>query len=330
MAPSKVVMLIANETNPTNLQNADKLRTLFKSKKIVWEEIDGTDPNNKEKRSELFGISGLRAEYPQVFFQDSASSQYRFIGNYGKVSTLNENAQMVLSHPEILEHSPDVADQVFDKVFAEVMPGVEAKKDAQSEPVAERQLNHQSSWLADMVDAASESPKRQTTEAKTEEKTTSTEVKATVEETDAKAEATVEEANKKAEQPVLQPAESTIFAMSFEQQQFSRQTTVEQSHVDQKESPMTMSPTSVHTNIVDEQKEEKAEKEEKEANGEQILECNEVVLLEKDAAENTDEKTEEAQEDEEEEQKPSDKVQPLRKRDRVKRWFKRVTGSQRT
>lgn len=125
MALPKVVMLIANETNPMNLQNADKLRTLFKSKKIVWEEIDGTDPGNKEKRSELFAVSGLRAEYPQVFFLDHKScvypSLYRFIGNYGKISALNENAGMLKEYPEILEINPDLADQVFDKVFADVM-----------------------------------------------------------------------------------------------------------------------------------------------------------------------------------------------------------------
>jgi len=90
-------------------------------KKMVWEEIDGTDPNNKEKRSELFRISGLRAEYPQVFFLDRDSCEYRFVGNYGKISTLNENNGILKENPEILESNPHLADQVFDKVFEKVL-----------------------------------------------------------------------------------------------------------------------------------------------------------------------------------------------------------------
>lgn len=121
MAPRQVVMLVANETNPTNLRNAERLRTLFFAKRIVWEEIDGTDPSNKEKRGALFGISILPFQYPQVFFMDSESGEYRFIGNYNRVSTLNENAEMLRENPEILANHPDLADEVFDKVFAEVM-----------------------------------------------------------------------------------------------------------------------------------------------------------------------------------------------------------------
>lgn len=121
MAPPQVVMLIANETNPTNLRNAERLRTLFFVKRIVWEEIDGTDPINKEKRGELFGISILPFQFPQVFFMDSESGEYRFIGNYNRVSTLNENAEMLRENPEILANHPDLADEVFDEVFAEVM-----------------------------------------------------------------------------------------------------------------------------------------------------------------------------------------------------------------
>lgn len=113
-------MLMATETNPTNLQNAERLRTLFRCKKIVWDEIDGTDPGNEERRSELVGVSGLRAEYPQVFLLDRDSCQYSFVGDYSKVSTLHENAAMIQENPTVLDMKPDLADRVFDKVFAEV------------------------------------------------------------------------------------------------------------------------------------------------------------------------------------------------------------------
>jgi len=328
MAPSKVVMLIANETNPTNLQNADKLRTLFQSKKIVWEEIDGTDPKNKEKRSELFGVSGLRAEYPQVFFQDPSSSQYLFIGNYGKVSSLNENAEMLRSHSEILEHNPDLADQVFDKVFAEVMPGFAATTDTQSPPVRRPLDEHFDFDALDELEAELKA----------------TEVKSIAEE--AKLEAKAEVANEEAKTPKQQQVDSAIFAMSFEQQELSRQTTAEQSPVHQRESPT----FGVRTAIVEEEKEDKGQttaeqspvhqresptfgvrtaivEEEKEDKGQQLLECNEVVLLEKDVAEDTNNKTEKAEERPEE---SSVKAQRLRKRDRVKRWFRRLTCTQRT
>jgi hypothetical protein len=38
------------------------------------ETIDGAKPENKEKRNELFGVSGIRAKYPQFFLVDAAAS----------------------------------------------------------------------------------------------------------------------------------------------------------------------------------------------------------------------------------------------------------------
>ena len=50
--------------------------------------LDGTVDENRELRNTLFGISGQRAVYPQVFFL--AGGTYTFVGLYGDICALNE------------------------------------------------------------------------------------------------------------------------------------------------------------------------------------------------------------------------------------------------
>merc|ERR1719252_339262 len=128
---------------------------------------------------------------------------------------------------------------------------------------------------------------------------------ATTEEAQAEAEAATEAAKT----PKQQQAQSAIFAMSFEQQELSCQTTVEQGPAEP-ESPKTLSPTSARTSTPRDRKDTcSLVEEEKEEKGQQFLEGDEVVFpetyvrayvqtcvrnavvrLEKDEAEDTDKK----------------------------------------
>ena len=66
-------------------------------------QIDGAEPENKEIRTKLFAISGLRAKYPQCFINNSGA--FEFIGQWEAIETLEEcdslPADILASHPEI-------------------------------------------------------------------------------------------------------------------------------------------------------------------------------------------------------------------------------------
>jgi hypothetical protein len=50
-----------------------KILTALGGKKVAVELIDGTDPEMKELRTKLFGVSGITGKYPQVFIKVSAT-----------------------------------------------------------------------------------------------------------------------------------------------------------------------------------------------------------------------------------------------------------------
>ncbi|KAL3783891.1 hypothetical protein HJC23_007996 [Cyclotella cryptica] len=48
---------------------------------IPYKIVDGMDPLQREKRNELFKISGIRGNYPQLFAFDESSGEHRYLGN---------------------------------------------------------------------------------------------------------------------------------------------------------------------------------------------------------------------------------------------------------
>ena len=52
--------------------------------------MDAADPVNHELRTELFGISGVRGKFPQVFIATDASAT-KFVGDFDKIQELIEN-----------------------------------------------------------------------------------------------------------------------------------------------------------------------------------------------------------------------------------------------
>jgi len=88
---SKMVILLASSTPSTIAQdtNQAKVRDWLNAFKIDFKEVDGADAANKEVRTELFSLSGIKGVYPQVFITDKASKT-EFIGDYDKLLELVE------------------------------------------------------------------------------------------------------------------------------------------------------------------------------------------------------------------------------------------------
>uniref|UniRef100_A0A7S2YFX2 Saccharopine dehydrogenase NADP binding domain-containing protein n=1 Tax=Entomoneis paludosa TaxID=265537 RepID=A0A7S2YFX2_9STRA len=73
-----------------NQQNA---MLILDSNKVNYKTLDGADPENKDRRNELFGISGLRAKYPQ-FFKVDEDGKTTFWGNWDTFEMTNENKEI--------------------------------------------------------------------------------------------------------------------------------------------------------------------------------------------------------------------------------------------
>ena len=90
-----------------------KLRDTISALKIRFVDVDGADGSNKDKRNELFGISGIRGGYPQTFIQTSAGV-VKFVGDYEKMMDLVESNDI----PEdILKQNPGI--ETFNTVFSD-------------------------------------------------------------------------------------------------------------------------------------------------------------------------------------------------------------------
>lgn len=66
-----------------------QIRGILAALKVKTTDIDGANAENKEKRSELWGISGKRAVYPQVFVR--AKGETKFIGDGEEMVLANDD-----------------------------------------------------------------------------------------------------------------------------------------------------------------------------------------------------------------------------------------------
>eukprot|EP00565_Helicotheca_tamesis_P009020 CAMPEP_0185726440 /NCGR_PEP_ID=MMETSP1171-20130828/2422_1 /TAXON_ID=374046 /ORGANISM="Helicotheca tamensis, Strain CCMP826" /LENGTH=82 /DNA_ID=CAMNT_0028394801 /DNA_START=199 /DNA_END=444 /DNA_ORIENTATION=+ len=78
--------------------------TILNAKKVPYEKVDGMDPEQRERRNELFGISGVRGNYPQFFFE-SKDGKTEFFGNYEKFEAVSETSSW---SDDVVQANPDV------------------------------------------------------------------------------------------------------------------------------------------------------------------------------------------------------------------------------
>eukprot|EP00980_Cylindrotheca_fusiformis_P023732 scaffold10878_cov131-Cylindrotheca_fusiformis.AAC.1 len=94
-AVPRVLLLISKTTvgNREQQANQDLVLTMLNSHGIHDPVlVDGANPNNKERRNELFGISGIRAKYPQLFTIHRET--IKFIGDFDTIQMYNETGQL--------------------------------------------------------------------------------------------------------------------------------------------------------------------------------------------------------------------------------------------
>jgi len=108
----KLICLVSNGCHD-RIQSANQSKALdwFTARKVPHTVVDGMDPEQREMRNKLFGISGIRGNYPQFFFELEDGTQ-NFFGNFQKIEELNETNDIP---KELLEQHPEI--ETWDKVF---------------------------------------------------------------------------------------------------------------------------------------------------------------------------------------------------------------------
>ena len=113
----KILVCLVSQGCHNRTQEANQSVALrwFNSKQIPYTTVDGMDPNQRQKRNELFDISGLRGNYPQFFFlYENGTIQY--LGNFSTLERLNESSHLP---SEVLSRHVEI--ETFDKIFGSVV-----------------------------------------------------------------------------------------------------------------------------------------------------------------------------------------------------------------
>jgi centromeric protein E len=92
--PSKqLVVLFSSQSFQREVKaNQDKAFTILNASKIRHVTVDGADPSNKEKRSQLFDVSGLGPHYPQFFISDGTNTT--FWGDWERLMQANDDGSL--------------------------------------------------------------------------------------------------------------------------------------------------------------------------------------------------------------------------------------------
>ena len=97
---SSFVLLISKTSGaPTQKNNQEKTLMMLQSRKLPFVLVDGSDPSERDLRNDLFGISGIRGNYPQLFLQQQ-EGKISFVGDFETINNLNENGALggLVSH----------------------------------------------------------------------------------------------------------------------------------------------------------------------------------------------------------------------------------------
>ncbi|ETI37451.1 hypothetical protein, variant 2 [Phytophthora nicotianae CJ01A1] len=61
------------------------LKQLLDGNKITYTEVDCSLEENRDTRNRYFEVSGIRANYPQVFLQDPEGKDIQYIGSFKEI-----------------------------------------------------------------------------------------------------------------------------------------------------------------------------------------------------------------------------------------------------
>jgi hypothetical protein len=91
---NSLILLISKTSGaPTQRSNQEKTLVMLQGKKLSFLIVDGSDASERDLRDKLFGISGIRGNYPQLFLkqQDGTTS---FVGNFEMIEYMNETGAL--------------------------------------------------------------------------------------------------------------------------------------------------------------------------------------------------------------------------------------------
>jgi hypothetical protein len=74
------------------LANTEMAFTILTANKIPYVVLEGGDPSNKDRRNELFDLSGLRGQYPQFFLVNGETTT--FYGDWDHFQSANDNGTL--------------------------------------------------------------------------------------------------------------------------------------------------------------------------------------------------------------------------------------------
>lgn len=92
----KLIVLVSKASGTLSQRtNQDRATTMLNGKGIPFDEVDGSDPEQKDFRNKLFDLSKIRGNYPQFFVTDGRITT--FLGNFEAVQAMNEAGTLFLS-----------------------------------------------------------------------------------------------------------------------------------------------------------------------------------------------------------------------------------------
>lgn len=96
--------------NPEIVRRQERATEMIKQSGVPFEIIDGSNPQMKKQRDELFKISGRRGVYPQFYiydteFVDEDEEMVHFIGDWDHIEAINDASglpqETLAAHPTI-------------------------------------------------------------------------------------------------------------------------------------------------------------------------------------------------------------------------------------
>lgn len=110
------VVLLVSSTTTDSAQEIGQRRVndALISKRVVYSTVDGSMPEEKERRDQLFAVSSMRGKYPQVFIEKDGG-ELIFVGQWEKIQELLECDDIPA---EVLASNPTI--ETFTKTFVDV------------------------------------------------------------------------------------------------------------------------------------------------------------------------------------------------------------------
>lgn len=119
-----LVLSTSLQINRDVVQRQERAAKILEASGVRFEKLDGSDPLLKERREELFKISGRRGVYPQFFVYENdvfgKDEIVSFIGDWDRIEVLNDASglpeDLLAAHPTIKTWENILGNRVVEEV----------------------------------------------------------------------------------------------------------------------------------------------------------------------------------------------------------------------